>query len=1112
MSTNIFKKAQARNQAENEAALEAQELAQEPAGYEVPGADEAVEAGATDAPDQARAEEAAETVEELSLEDRIARNAARRATREEPAGDREADRVAKARERAESSAKRIAEEAFAVEQLETRDLHERAARLEIRSAAVEADHVLAMEIAHEAALKAARSGDHRDEIAAEHARAAEIDAYYVAREMKALAENAEREARARDLTVAEKAGEPVDRAAFDAAKAEEISRQMDERNAHEAEVASARKRTSEAVAAIKMGKDAPSTDAQAPAETEGAARDQSAAAKLAALKAEIEKRKATAPAVAATAPAAGADAQSRAEALEKAASQAGTEADRAPNAAELGRVRQEAAIARTEAELEEAAASRAAKEARDKLDAEFAEAMKKSAAEQIEAEAKARAEQARQEVYRVVNEVSARANKNNEGIPTEEQLEKWVAEAVAKIREEEPGVLNGDPEAGEGEPEGAAREPFEMSPEARRVLLAYLGSRLVASELREAIEGIDAERARQNLSRKETVAEALAPTVEQIRALFHDVVPVIAEADPERLRELEERIAEVTEGLREQVALRSETLVQLQSGLRSGVQASPQGEPVRPAAAPSAAALDLVQSMMVRAATEGLPSARAHEERLLEAGIAVRDEEPTLDQDEAPQPKSIRPEAAWLLRAYMNVRQQTAATIEALDAAAKAQPNMADQIKQGREAIMRGVDALGVDVARALSHPDDQETSLVQTRLSRFEVDAARRIDDLTRGMTPEALAAAAAKAPAPTVPQGLEGAEPFKGSDAESLDDDIGLGGHGMIVNGDPEPAQPSRLAPSKAGDAFSSTPGDVIPPRPHSWPIVMAWPPHQYMQALAAPEMTAEKRQKFWDHLVKQTDPMMERAAQIDEWIRSQRGRWNLRDRNPDDRFARTHSIGDPYRGVRWALLLENKPIKAQGVNLWGHSRAYLADGGVVAARHDGVNVRKVSDQAVKLAMQESLARGYGSLKISGTKEFCMKAAELARAAGIEAEISYGGFFGLGLTRKIKVMPHVPDPIVLHAGTENEAKTPGTPEYEGRQAARQLDAQIAEREAAEREVANRLPEPRPTSSTRRRDPQDDPMSSRDDDLLERQERSTGPRPKTYAEIEDGSSPLEMG
>lgn len=129
-------------------------------------------------------------------------------------------------------------------------------------------------------------------------------------------------------------------------------------------------------------------------------------------------------------------------------------------------------------------------------------------------------------------------------------------------------------------------------------------------------------------------------------------------------------------------------------------------------------------------------------------------------------------------------------------------------------------------------------------------------------------------------------------------------------------------------------------------------------------------------------------------------------------------------------------------------------------------------------------------------------MKAAEYARAHGVEAEITYGFY---GIRRKIKIMPDVPNPIVVHAGTEKEAKIPGTPEYEGRQAARQINAQDAEREAA-----SRLPEPRPSSTKRR----DEDLVERDPhdpyDLRDPRNRREAPRQKIYADVDDGPNPLD--
>jgi hypothetical protein len=224
-------------------------------------------------------------------------------------------------------------------------------------------------------------------------------------------------------------------------------------------------------------------------------------------------------------------------------------------------------------------------------------------------------------------------------------------------------------------------------------------------------------------------------------------------------------------------------------------------------------------------------------------------------------------------------------------------------------------------------------------------------------------------------------------------------------------------------------------FPARPKLWPAVMAWPMQPDFNLMIQRDAKRKAVEEYLEGMKAMQARMLKRAEEIDSYIRqhnpqefhdntvwrrslaySRFGRvsllWKL---NQMNRVAEKHArltVHDPYYGVRWASLLDEKSTRpaANIVNTWSHNYAITNDGGKVIAGTDNIRFKKVTQQAIALSIHEGVARGWETIKMQGPQEFAKAAIQAAKQANVRAEITeFYGPYGM-FKRKHVVMPTPP------------------------------------------------------------------------------------------------------
>lgn len=232
-------------------------------------------------------------------------------------------------------------------------------------------------------------------------------------------------------------------------------------------------------------------------------------------------------------------------------------------------------------------------------------------------------------------------------------------------------------------------------------------------------------------------------------------------------------------------------------------------------------------------------------------------------------------------------------------------------------------------------------------------------------------------------------------------------------------------------------------LPPKPSPWPAMMPWPNMRDLERLEQMNASDEQWKKYWQSMEARKWQMVERAKEIDRWIRENdpdrlagrtyKERFPLQIRKPKDPYARHDEeyAADAFRGITFATLLDPASTRAQATNVrsWSHQKVNMMDGGTVRAaerhlsfgRHDGKFHKGPSEQAIQFALREGVARGWKTFKVRGTKDFTLMVERYAREMGIRVEIERINPMtaGLRLPKRRMVMPTPPsqDPTVAGA-----------------------------------------------------------------------------------------------
>lgn len=245
------------------------------------------------------------------------------------------------------------------------------------------------------------------------------------------------------------------------------------------------------------------------------------------------------------------------------------------------------------------------------------------------------------------------------------------------------------------------------------------------------------------------------------------------------------------------------------------------------------------------------------------------------------------------------------------------------------------------------------------------------------------------------------------------------GMGVDGLITRGD----EPLRLPKGPLMSYEESLKALGIPPRPQTWPVVMAWPSQRVLDRFMAPGVTIDQKAQMVRELMELNERMLRRSRQIKEWLERHNP---LEEQDKHSQNVVKAATADPHYGIRWATLInpgiQDKTLMTSVLS-WGYCTAKTADGGSMRVHEDSISFGGkglgpvcYTPQSVSLAIREAQNRGWGKINMQGSYEFGMMAIKAAKEAGIEATISYAGRGVMSWkTYTVKVMPNAPMPEMV-------------------------------------------------------------------------------------------------
>ncbi|MFG6082177.1 hypothetical protein ACEUZ9_002820 [Paracoccus litorisediminis] len=197
------------------------------------------------------------------------------------------------------------------------------------------------------------------------------------------------------------------------------------------------------------------------------------------------------------------------------------------------------------------------------------------------------------------------------------------------------------------------------------------------------------------------------------------------------------------------------------------------------------------------------------------------------------------------------------------------------------------------------------------------------------------------------------------------------------------------------KTGTPMSKRELDVhgIPPRPTYWPSFMKWPLHDDLVHLKALEGNPAERETYLDFMAQRETVLLQRAKVVDDYLRDAN---NLQPAGTGE-----YDRKPPFYGIRWASLLdETSTARTQHrVVSWTHKTLTATDFGQVFEQKGELKFKLangrsgVSPEAIRLAMIEGKARGWGSFRCSFTAENAKIALQIAQELEMPCEIKLLG-----------------------------------------------------------------------------------------------------------------------
>lgn len=198
----------------------------------------------------------------------------------------------------------------------------------------------------------------------------------------------------------------------------------------------------------------------------------------------------------------------------------------------------------------------------------------------------------------------------------------------------------------------------------------------------------------------------------------------------------------------------------------------------------------------------------------------------------------------------------------------------------------------------------------------------------------------------------------------------------------------------------------------KPDGWPAVMSWPPKKLRDRIRDGKVNEDNVHKVKAYYDEYARLVGDQSEKILQHMRNNPSLNEDQRRIPFFRAKRRLGYDNTrnQRHIAWAMLLDPNgdymSVYNQSVMSYGRTSMTLMDGGKVDANEKNVVVHKVSPMAAQLVVEEAMARGWGSIKVSGTSDFVNGVLKHAQARGLAVDATVMmDRFGL-FPRKIKTM----------------------------------------------------------------------------------------------------------
>jgi len=176
---------------------------------------------------------------------------------------------------------------------------------------------------------------------------------------------------------------------------------------------------------------------------------------------------------------------------------------------------------------------------------------------------------------------------------------------------------------------------------------------------------------------------------------------------------------------------------------------------------------------------------------------------------------------------------------------------------------------------------------------------------------------------------------------------------------------AMPPRAAPAT----------DSRLKKPDTWPSFMAWPPGGLQAAFD--RASEDKQKQILEQLDQWSEEMQRRAKAARTWLL--------------ERGINEPAADLEFGGVQFASMIAPggiPPTLAQIVAKWGFNTLVTQDGGELRAHQGQVDIRRGTPQAIQALVIEARKRGWSSIEVQGSPQFCRQVANEAAKYGLPVQ----------------------------------------------------------------------------------------------------------------------------